>query len=503
MKFFFFILPFLIVSETSLSAQTYLSSILCNETLTLAGSPYVADTTVIVPKGCSLTIEPGVEIRMTGKSYLIIKGKAEFSGTASQPVLIHAKDTSWGILYFDSAVQQSTLNYVIIEDATKGTYGTSNSDSSYQQAAISAYNSAVEINHCIFKNSHMCLYSNLCNSILIRNCIFDSTNTGEKMNLRRSDNAVIDSCIFYFTPGYSDAIDIDGCDDIIISNNRIYGGEDDAIDIGMSLQSSSSLNVVIRGNYIYHMADKGISCGELSTVFIDHNVIVGCGKGISVKSGCEATAHHNTLYANRVGIASYNKGDGLGGGNLTVTNSIIAASDTTWFADSVSTLSVTWSISDMDLIPGTGNILADPMFVSASDDSLADFNLAWGSPAIDSGDPAFAQDADGTTTDMGAFYYSQDLAIPLYGDFVKKVILFPNPAKQYFTLVISSEMPAPDSPAREELSFIISDLSGNTISESKNSSYRVDTSPLSPGVYFIEINSEKRKLLAEKLVIQH
>jgi hypothetical protein len=48
--------------------------------------------------------------------------------------------------------------------------------------------------------------------------------------------------------------------------------------------------------------------------------------------------------------------------------------------------------------PGTGNTTAAPQF---KDPVASDYHLRFGSPAIDTGDPASPPDADGTRTDMG------------------------------------------------------------------------------------------------------
>jgi predicted outer membrane repeat protein len=51
---------------------------------------------------------------------------------------------------------------------------------------------------------------------------------------------------------------------------------------------------------------------------------------------------------------------------------------------------------------GEGNMNEDPLFVAPFD-----YHLTWGSPCIDTGDPASPPDPDGTRTDMGAYYYIQ------------------------------------------------------------------------------------------------
>lgn len=506
MKKFYPVFSGLLIFSAALAAQTNLPSTLCDQTLTMSGSPYRADTTVIVPNGCILTVDPGVEIKMAYNTYFIVRGKADFMGTAALPITLRAKDpdTAWGIIYFDSTrSQKSTLNYVTIEDATMGTFGTQHSDSAFQQAALSGFNSAIELNHCTFKDNLMCIYSMYCNNMLIKNCTFDSTNVGEKIHLERSDSAVIDSCILFFTAGEGDAMDIDGSDDVIISNNQVFGGDADAIDIGIS-DSTGCQDIRIRGNFIYQMGDKGISCGEVSSLTAEHNIIVGCSKGIGVKSDGAAMFRHNTLYSNTVGLVSYDKGDGWGVGNLTVSNCIIAASDTTLYVDSVSFLSVGYSLSDMELMPGTGNIMGNPMFVSPSDDSLADFSLMWGSPAIDSGDPAFAPDPDGTPTDMGAFYYPHALAIPIIHEIACDIRIYPNPAKHYFTITVPSKLFPAGTPEEDPLPLSVSDLLGHIVKETRISAYKskVDISGLHPGIYFIGIQPGETKIFKRKLVIR-
>lgn len=56
--------------------------------------------------------------------------------------------------------------------------------------------------------------------------------------------------------------------------------------------------------------------------------------------------------------------------------------------------------------PGLGNLDADPIFVGPE---RGDLQLRWHSPCIDRGNPGSPLDPDGTRTDIGAFYFKQDL----------------------------------------------------------------------------------------------
>lgn len=504
----FFII--LVVASIPLTAQTYLPSSLCNDTLTLSGSPYIADSSITINSGCALKVEPGVEIRMGNNSFLIIKGKADFSGSAAQPIHIQAKDTAWGIIYIDNAgSQKSTFNYVTIENATNGVYGNTHNDSAFQQAAISCFNSDVEINHCVFKKNMAGIYCFFCKNILIKNCEFDSTNIGEKIHGEQSDSALIDSSIFYFTSGNGDGIDFDGSKNIRISNNRLFGGDSDGIDIGNS-GSIGCDGVIITGNFIYNMGDKGISCGELSiNINAAHNVIAGCDKGIVSKQGSQVIADHNTLYGNRIGILSTDYLDGFGPGNITVTNCIIAASfDSTWAKYYTSAINFSYSLSDIDLIPGIGNINNDPLFVFPAMDSSGNFYLTSSSPAIDNGDPSFTYDPDGSRTDIGTFFYNKESAISISNKMIDGYKVFPNPVKTPATFFISNEaLPVENEIVREPLNISVYDVLGQEAKLSKSSSaceqkLNIKTGSLTPGIYFIKIKNGNQLMGEKKIVVE-
>ena len=98
-----------------------------------------------------------------------------------------------------------------------------------------------------------------------------------------------------------------------------------------------------------------------------------------------------------------------GGGNADVTNTIISGSTIPAAADSYSTLTTHYSLSNHLPPHGTGNLLGDPLFV---DSNALNYQLLPGSPAIDTGDPAHALDPDLTRVDMGAAYLFQATDYP-------------------------------------------------------------------------------------------
>jgi hypothetical protein len=137
-----------------------------------------------------------------------------------------------------------------------------------------------------------------------------------------------------------------------------------------------------------------------------NNLIVGnssesVGGGIYVIGGGEMT--NNTVYGN----SAVNGGGGMfyNYGSPIICNSVFWGNSSTNGEQEIRSLTdppvITYSVVQGGW-PGDGNLDEDPMFV---DPSNADFSLQAGSPCIDAGDPSSPLDPDGTTSDMGAYYY--------------------------------------------------------------------------------------------------
>jgi len=97
-----------------------------NFTLTLLGSPYLVEGSIIVGASVKLTIEPGVIIKfkhnVAWKSELRIKGELAAIGTETQKIIFTSSSTTpvagdWEWLYFENA--SSTLKNVVIQYAGK------------------------------------------------------------------------------------------------------------------------------------------------------------------------------------------------------------------------------------------------------------------------------------------------------------------------------------------------------------------------------------------------
>ena len=72
-----------------------------------------------------------------------------------------------------------------------------------------------------------------------------------------------------------------------------------------------------------------------------------------------------------------------------------------------SSMSMTYSVTGNSVLPGKGNISADPLF---TDPENGDYSLRQGSPCIDAGNPAIT-DPDGSQSDMGAIPYTGPVSV--------------------------------------------------------------------------------------------
>lgn len=367
-----------------------------NTTLTGTGSPYYAPGTVKVAPNTTLFIEPGVNIMMPFQSNLVINGKLVIDGTKDDPVTIMNNETSesWGALCFIDATDSSVIKNLIIKGATTGV------DFTRDRAALSSYNSNLSLDGVIVEDVQAPIFIQL-GKIEIKNCRLRTNFSGDLINIKRAEYALTENCDLMGNDAFdSDAIDYDQIKSGIIRNNRIYniyGFNSDAIDLG-----EDSKNILIENNIIYNVADKGISIGNQSSGIIKRNVIANCDQGVGIKDYISyGYIEHNTFYGNNYAVACFEKNIGEGGGTADVINSILINSRTSSvLKDNLSTLNISYSLSNTDSLDGHHNIKASPLL-------LNDLYPRLSSPVINKGNPGMPYDPDGTIADIGAYPFDQ------------------------------------------------------------------------------------------------
>lgn len=105
------------------SAATDVSgAINADTTWTVAGSPWVMTSDVVVNSGFTLTVEPGAEIHGRSGSRLTIRGSLAATGTEGQRIVFRGENQTpgaWEGILFDPS-SQASVSYVTITDALEG-----------------------------------------------------------------------------------------------------------------------------------------------------------------------------------------------------------------------------------------------------------------------------------------------------------------------------------------------------------------------------------------------
>jgi len=309
---------------------------------------------VTIQEGATLSIEPGVEIFIGPKADIKVFGRILALGKQNQKIHFRAytdsKSDAWAGIFIRSE-ENSEFKHVDFENSTYGAklvFATASWD------------------HCTFKNvREVC--SGYKSDLSFRQCLFDYRNFsgGGNINVMKFYQGVlqVENSVF-FTPDSDykvDGIDADNVTRAVIRGNRFFGGQcenSDAIDVG-----SGSRNIAIENNLIVGFVDKGVSVGEKAEAQIDNNVIAGCAIGVGVKDSARAIITKTTFYKNDYAVKSYEKIAGKGGGYAKVHQSIIVLSQKAPIeADALSSIDVSNTLCDNQILPGRGNGQGAPMF---------------------------------------------------------------------------------------------------------------------------------------------
>ena len=373
------------------------SVILENTILDIAQSPYYAKGDIVINPGVNLTFEPGVEILMPEGARFIVNGTLRMLGTEEQPIKIkpniYSGFNNWGIIYLENSTGENVFEHVELIGSTSG------SDLPNQIGAISGYKSDIKINNITIMDAPFPIFTQYGN-VVIQNSTLHSEETCDLINIKYAESALVENCDLRGNNSFdTDAIDYDQISSGMIRNNKIYnfyGSNSDGIDLG-----EGSKDILIENNLILNCSDKGISVGQASTTNIKNNIIVNCAQGVGVKDYQSfAFIDRNTFSHCDLGVASFEKNIGAGGGNAEIVNSIFYQSVTNAvFVDDLSSLTVSYSLSNTKNLDGLENIKAEPNFAN-------NYFLYSNSQAINSGNPSTELDPDGTRADIGAKYFN-------------------------------------------------------------------------------------------------
>ena len=235
-------------------------------TLTKDDSPVLIDCDVIVMPGVKLNIEEGTELKFSSNVMMEILGQLNIQGKSSGNVKLVPANNSSGTfeILLDNSSGECIIEYL-----------------NAKNILINADSSNLSISHSQFLIDENVKYNGPVCSLewgkyRVDNSIFTGNGLSEGIVVRHVDFQ-IDSVILNNFP---DAIECDPCENSMITNNTVNTSGDDAIDL------NGSKNVLISGNRLYDISDKGISIGSRfdvrsDSIQIKRNIISNCGIGIA------------------------------------------------------------------------------------------------------------------------------------------------------------------------------------------------------------------------------
>lgn len=412
-------------------------------------SPYYFDSDISVEAGATLFCEPGVEIYFGDNTQLTVLGSIEFIGTEENPIVIQSQPGEYW-KYIRCEGGNIFIKHATIYSGKKAISFTAGGN--------------LNVDNCTFYES------DLDESDLI---------SGNTTNVEFTNN------VFYGNSenDKTDCIDCDGIQSGIFTGNIFYDVTDDCIDIG-----TNSSGVFIEQNQCYNCESMGISIGESSIAYIGKNIIANCNGGIQVHTDAMATIVNNTLYNNEIGIKCYHYNNTPNtGGSATVVNTIFSQSVLDYDLQSNSQIEIIYSLSDLALHLGQGNLFDNPYFVQPSNN---DFYLLPESPCIDAGNIISTPDPDGTRADIGALFYNQSNST-LENEV--NISISPNPFRNRFTIYLDDRSLIQDVEVYNLLGEKVYTRRGIN-----NNSYQVEME--SKGLLFIIVTDTKGNKLIKRLI---
>ena len=285
-------------------AQTLVSGgIYANSTWSLANSPYVMTGNIVVFPGVSLTIEPGVVVRVreNGVSgtpfYIETRGLINMVGTSDAPITFRADTATttvgaWqGFLVKNSQGGNINYNYVNIANTISCFSYDSSLPSLIQlnQCNFSYNASAVVVGtdliaeDCVFFNNETAIYGWA--NFTFRNCVFDNNN----------------SALFI----YASILDMNNCE---IRNNNLGIGLNSGSVNGTLVKNTLFENNLLAYNYANNgLIDSCVFIGNtdavLNTTFLTARNSSFINNGTALQVGFGSQVNDCQIEQNQTGVA--------------------------------------------------------------------------------------------------------------------------------------------------------------------------------------------------------
>ncbi len=239
---------------------------------------HILDEFLIIPAGHRVYFEPGCKVDIRNRAGFISYSPIFMNGTEKDPIMITSSDSSAMGFTVLQAKERSIIQRAIFEDLNTLDY-----KGWTLTGAVTFYEADVDINATVVRNNHC----------------------EDAMNLVRCDYTA-DHLSFENT--FADAFDNDFCTGNVTHCSFINLGND-AIDFSGSV-------IEINDCDVYNAKDKGISCGEKSTLTVRNCTVTDCNIGIASKDLSVLNLFDTRISRCTYGLAAYRKKPEYGFGTI-------------------------------------------------------------------------------------------------------------------------------------------------------------------------------------------
>jgi hypothetical protein len=524
------LLLFFLFSIFNLKSQTVIQSGDVFGDWFVSGSPYYIEGDIHLPSDERLRIWPGVQIVFTGQFGFEVEGKLDATGTYADSITFTYDDTTgfnedtytgWNgisfIGYNYSMDDSSKMAFCNIE------FSGSAGMTCVAYSLLAFNNSKIRFN----KSSGLVLFDF---SDIAAQGIVIRENNAEGIVLISSSPQVSNFVIrnnegtgVFISGNSSGGLHSIFLNGKIQNNTSLSNGGGISMDVDASAYFENveiSENMAVKGGGIYcgmanldlngvniigNSADNGggLFGGYFSNISLEYSIIA---KNRAYYSGGGASINQGEFNLNNCTVCANSSGESGGGivyncdfgAQSNILNSIIW--DNSPGAIEVLGNEPIVNYSDINGgFPGIQNIDANPLFIDPLNN---DFHLSWTnypedngfkSPCIDTGDPSAMQDPDGTSNDMGAFYFDQGVFTSIADDNINdNIVVYPNPAQNFIKL----------SNLNGAESLILYNLTGKImLTQTVEADLtEVDISAFDSGIYFIKIYSKNKSIIIKKII---
>ena len=240
-----------------------------NDTLTFKQGKHYILKSIVIPKGKTVIFKSGTELVLNNKTYFMSYSPVQMLGIEKSPIKISSMDNSGNGFTIMNAESMSTLNYVNFNGLN-----TFDKNGWTLTGAVTFFESPVTITNSTFSNNH-------CEDAL------NIVNSKFKMN----------ACVFENI--FADGFDGDFCKGTV--DNSIFEK------VGNDCLDFSGSEILISNCKILNAGDKGISCGEQSTLQIKNVTIDGATIGIASKDKSNVIVNKINLKNCKTGFSIFQK----------------------------------------------------------------------------------------------------------------------------------------------------------------------------------------------------